>query len=322
MAVTQGSTLYGGSVSKAAIYEIMNGEGFTWAPHVRTELNVDGKPRQLTRAKRSANPIRENVTNPRRPTDFPTTDTVVFDGRLLNVTPLMLTDTMTVTDFLDTFPDYQPSGLSVDLKNNPKIMKVVFNLILNAAQTQLNELHAVGDDTLIAPDPLRFYNGFVTEILADADATQVGVPAVLTEANILSYVFELRNAIDPRLRNKKSLKIFSSYADADLFDVAGRNTQDSTIITTVRNGLEIKQANGSVINIIPNEGIPKDFMFATIADKTPASNLVQGVWMDRDSDTLKMYKEVEADQTWNIIMRLYTGTQYVDGGDIWYLNNV
>jgi hypothetical protein len=322
MSASQGSTLYGGSVSKALIYEIDNGEGLTWAKHIKTEVNVDGKPRQLTKASHAGNPLQENVTNPRRATDFPAGTTVTIDGRQLSVSKLMVTDDFTVTDWQDTFPRFQPKGLSVDLVNNPEITAVIFNRIKNATHTQLNENHSAGDSTLIAPNTLRFYDGFETLILADADATQVGTPAVLTKANILDYFFDLRDAIDPRLRNKSNLKFFCSYADADLYDRAARETQTSTAITTHRGERQITQANGSVINIVPVEGLSKDFVFATVADKSDNSNLVQGVWMENDYEVMKLYREVEADQTWNILMRMDVGVQYKSGGDIWYLNNI
>lgn len=322
MGVAQGSTLYGGNVSSALIYEIANGLGLVWAEHIKTEVNVDGKPRQLRRAEHAGNPITENVANPRRAADFPVGDTVTIDGRELNVSPFMVPDEYTVTDWLDDFPRFQPTGLSIDLKLNPEIQKVIFNLVLNATHTQINEVHSAGDDALIAPNPLRLYDGFKKLILADVDATQVGTPAVLDSSNILSYTFQLRNAVDPRLRNKKNLKIFGSYADSDLYDEAARGTQTATIITDHRGAKTITQANGSIINFVPIEGIAKNFMFVTVADKTDASNLVQGVWTAKDSETLKLYREVEADQTWNIIMRFFCGVNYKTGKDIWYLNNI
>lgn len=320
--VAQGSSLYGGSVSKQLIYEIDNGLGLTWGDHVNTEINVDGKPRQLTKASHAGDPITENVTNPRRANDAPAGDTVIVDGRQLSVAPLMVLDEFTTTDWLDTFPRFQPKGLAIDLQQNPEILNVIFDRIKNATHTQINDNHSAGDVGAGGASPIRFYDGFETLILADSDPTQVGTPTVLTKANILDFFFDLRDAIDPRLRNKKNLKFFCSYADADLYDRAARDTQDATVITTHRGETQLTQTNGSIINVIPVEGISKDFVFATVADKTAQSNLTQGVWTDKDIDVMKLYREVEADQTWNILLRFYLGVQYKSGGDIWFLNNV
>lgn len=322
MGVVQGSTLYTGSVSGDIIYRIKNGIGLEWGKYIKTEINVDGQPRQLTKASHSDNPLQANIKNPRDADYAASTATTTIDGRQLSVTDLMVIEPFDIEDWKTTFPQYQPSGLNVDLRANPEIQAVVFELVMNAAHQQLQTLHAAGDDTLIAPDPLRWYNGFTTLILADGDATQVGTPAVLTSANIIDEMFGLRDAIEPRLRANPNLKIFCSYADADLFDRASRDTQDAQVVTTLGGVRSITQANGSSIPILPMEGIPKDFVFATPSGQSGESNLVQGVWVAGDLEALKMYKSEEADQEHKIIMRFSVGVQHKTGTDIYYLNNV
>lgn len=318
--MAQDSTLYAGSVSKAAIYEISQGAGFEWAGHIKTELLVDAKPRQLTKAEHDGNPLRPNVKNPRS-ADFTAAADYSIDGRQLSVAELMAPGVFDVQEWKTTFPEFQPSGLDIDLKANPKIQKVVFDLLLEAVKTQINLNHSAGDTVGGTSNVDDLYDGFSTLILADADATQVGTPAVLTDANIIAYMFDLRDALPPRLRRRKNLKVFCSYADADLFDRAARATNDAQVIVTAQGVRSITQASGSSISVIPIEGIPKDFVFATVADASDNSNLVQGVWMDRDSETLKMYRSEPADQIWNLLLRLSTGVQYKSGKDIFYLNN-
>ena len=321
MSVTQGSTLYGGSVSQAAIYEISQGLGLVWGQHVRTEMNVDGKPRQLTRASNSGNPITENVRNP-RDVDFAATSDTVIDGRNLSVSELMVPQAFPVADFKDTFPKYQPTGLSIDLKSNPKIQKVVFDRLMEAAKTQLNELHSVGDTALAAPNPLRFYNGYITQMLTDVDATEVGVATNITLANVIDRVYELRNSVHPRLINSGSLKIFMSYADYFLYDQARGATQTQVPNTDVKARPGIENISGIPMQIVPVLGIPKNFMFATIADTTSKSNLVQGVWMEQDQEAVKMYKTTEGDQDYKLLMRMDIGVQYVTGLDIYYVQGI
>lgn len=321
MALEQGSALYAGSVSKATIYEIEAGTGLTWAPHFRTETLVDRKPRQLTKAKHAGNPITENVPNP-RDADFTGTPTVTIDGRQLTVSELMVKDKIALQEWKETFPEYQPTGNNSNLAANPKVAAAFFNLVMNATKTQINELHSLGDAALIAPNSLRFYDGLITLILADADATQVGTPAVLTASNILDKVYELRSAIEPRLRNKANLKFFCSYADYDLYDIARRKSQTQLAETDLQGSGVLPQSLGSRINIIPIEGIPKDFIFATIASSGADSNLVQGVWVDSEEEVLNVYRSEPADQEIKYVMRFDMGVQYVTGDDIWYLNNV
>lgn len=318
--VVQGSTLYGGSVSTNAIYEIMQGSGLQWVDHIATEINVDAKPRQLTRAAHAGNPIQDDISNPVA-ADFVGNPTTTVDGRQLIVVEMSVRDTLSPQDFKDTFPEYQPNGLSVDLKNNPTIQKVVFDLTMEATKTQINELHSAGDDTLVA-NPLEFYDGFTTLILADGDTTQVGTPAVLSKANILAQVYELRNAVDNRLRSKPDLKIFCSVAAYDFYDEARRETQTQLATTDLGANDKLVQANNAKITLIPIDGMPANFMFVTIASKKANSNLVQGVWVEKDIEALKMFKISEGDKDFRLLLRFAMGVQHKSGKDIWYKNNV
>jgi hypothetical protein len=319
MALAQGSTLYAGSVSKAAIYEIKQGEGLKWAPYFRTEIMVDGKPRQLTRGIHAGNPITENVKTP-RDADFTGTPTVTIDGRQLSVAPLMVRDKIDILEWKETFPDYQPSGSNNNLAVNPKVAQTFFNLIMDAVKNQMNVLHSIGDSSLTSPNPLRFYDGIVTQLLGDVDATEVGTPAVLTSSNIIAKVYELRNAVPPRLRAHPSLKMFCSYADFDLYNEEVSKTQTSVVQTSVAGTNGINQSDGRRIELIPIEGIPKNLIFVTIADNTNKSNLVQGVWMLEDLEALKVYKSEEADQEIKYVMRFDLGVNYVTGKDIFYID--
>ena len=321
MGAVQGSSLYAGSVSKQAIYEISQGSGFQWGSYLYTEINVDGLPRQLTRAEHAGNPIQANIANP-RDADFAATSAITIDGRQLSVVELMVINDFTTTDWKDTFPEYQPSGLNIDLKINPMIQKVVFDLAMEATKSQINEIHAIGDTALIAPDPMRWYDGFTTLILADVDATQVGVPAVLTSVNILAQVQGLIQAVPGRLRNKTNLVTFCSIADYDLYNAARAITQTYIPQTDVAGSPALLQSFGQRINLVPIDGMPKDFMFTTLASSDASSNLVQGVWAASDEDTLKLYRSEEADQTWKILLRFDMGIQYKSGKDIFFINAI
>ena len=320
MADVQSSTLYAGSVSESAIYQVTKGEGFQWGDYVQTEVVVDGKPRQLTRAIHAANPLVANIENP-VVADFATTPAITFDGRELVASELAYKNTYKPRQWKDTFPTFQPSGTSIDLQMNPKITSVIFDLAMNAIKQQMNELHAIGDLAL-SPDPMEWYDGFTTLILADSDPTQVGTPAVLTSANILAKVKELIQAVPARLRSKSNLFTFCSVADYDLYMEARATTQTYSPQTDVESNNKLIQSYGSKIKLIPIDGMPKDFIFTTLAGRDDSSNLVQGVWLEKDSDILKVFRFTEVDQSWRILMRMSMGVQYKSGLDIFYINNV
>ena len=309
--VTQGATLYAGSVSDAAIYKIKKGEGFNWGSHVRTEINVDAKPKQLTKGIHTADPLGVNVKNPTGTNFDASTSVTTINGRQLSVAELILMENFDVNDWKGTFVKYQPNGLSVDLVASPEINKAVRDLVFDAAHNQINTEHSSGS---------TLYDGFETLILAGA-ATQVGTPAAFTPANIVDFVYELKNAIPSRLYNAP-LEIICSHAAANLFNDAVSETQTSTIITKVDGQLFINLTNGRQMPIVPMDGISTDFMFVSPAGTGSDSNLVQGFWMEKDKDTLLLYKENPADQIHRLVFRICTGVQYVTDTDIFYLNSV
>lgn len=312
--VTQGSTLYAGSVSNQAIYKIKKGEGFTWGQHVRTEINVDAKPRQLTKGIHSANPLVANVKNPSSTNFNASTSTTTIDGRQLSVAEMILLENFDIAAWKGTFIQYQPNGLSVDLQASPEINQAVRDLVFDACHNQINALHSAGDT-----GNGDLYDGFVTKILADADATQVGTPAVLTDVNIIAQIRALKNAIPSRLYNTP-LAMFISHADANLFADATADTQTSQVVTTIDGQLYMILVNGRRVPIIPVDGIPASFVFVTPAGTGADSNLVQGFWMEDDKDTLLLYKENPADQIHRLVFRICTGVEFVTGEDIFYLN--
>jgi hypothetical protein len=311
--VTQGSTLYAGSVSNQAIYKIKKGEGFTWGKHVRTEINVDAKPRQLTRGIHTANPLIANVKNPAASNFNASTSVTTINGRQLSVAEMILLENFDINNWKGTFVQYQPNGLSVDLQASPEINQAVRDLIFDACHNQINALHSAGDTG--AGD---LYNGFVTLMLADADATEVGTPAALTSMNIVDKIRELKNAIPSRLYNAP-LAMFISHADANLFADAAADTQTSDVVTRIEGQLVMILVNGRRVPIVPVDGIPKDHVFVTPAGEGADSNLVQGFWMEADKDTLLLYKENPADQIHRLVFRICVGVQYYTGDDIFYL---
>jgi hypothetical protein len=275
---------------------------------------------ELRRAFDDGDPIVANVANP-RDADFNVANgDTTFDGRQLTVTEFMVPRNYPVGQFKSDFPRFQPSGNNVDLQANNEITQVIFRRIMNAAHTQLNNNHSVGDTGGVAP--LDLYDGFETLILADADATEVGVGTTLTPANIIDRITALRDAIPPRLRKRPNLKIFCSYAASDMYDTAARNTQTSQTTVSVDGQRFITTVEGGRIEIIPVEGVSTDFAFVTPAGSGEDGNLVQGFWSQSEVDLLKMYRSEEADQNWKLLMRFDVGVQHVTGDDVFYIDGV
>ncbi len=323
MSVVYNSSLYQGSVSETMIYMISQGVGLQWGEHMRTDVLMDGKPRELTSVSQSEKPLMKNIKNPRSQNYENSPAVTTFNSRYLSVEELIFLENYDINEFKETFPAYQPKGLEIDLQKNMLITNAVLSSIMPSIMTHLNDLHTIGDKSLAESTRLDFYDGLTTLILkSGSGATQVGTPAVLTTDNIIDSFFALRKAIPPRLRNQNNLKIFCSYSDADDFDQAARKTQDARVITELKGIRSITSADGSTIPVIANQSIPKNFVILTPCGKDKSSNLVQGVWMTKDKDSMAMYREQRVDQIYRIAARMSAGVQFVSGKDIFYLNNV
>lgn len=311
---------YAGSVSKSLIYDLKRGSGFQWSPFMFTEVMVDQKPRFLINASHGGNPIQSRISNPTA-TDFEGNPTVTFDGRSLSVTELSVMDTISPAQWKEYFPEYQPTGNNIDLKVNPKIWNVIYDLTVNAMQEQMNNLHSAGDTSLTS-DPLEFYDGISTLALADSDCTNVPSPApdknLFTVDSIMERVDTLITSLPSRLQTSKSLTIFASLATYQMYHQAYKNSGGNVLLLQdINMPNAIKTAIGSA-RIVWIDGFPNDMLLATIADSSQKSNLVQGIWTSSDEAALKLDKISNLDDDFRFKLSFDMGVQYRTGKDIFY----
>ncbi len=313
---------YEGNVAENVIYEITKGVGFQWSPFVYTVLNVDGKPYTLPSASHAENPLIKNIPNPTA-ADYDGGPEVSFGGRTLKVEELMYKNTIKTDQWLNYFPAFQPTGNSIDLKVNPKVQKAFLNLAMDSIKAQVNTLHSEGKKGAVGDKAhLDFYDGFATLIHSDAKAKLVGTPEVLTAANILEKIEELKHSIPERLRHNPNLVAFCSIKAFDLYSDARAKTQNYIASPDSKPNSNLVQSWGAGIKVVPMHGLADNFVFATVASSKPTSNLAQGVWMENDINNFKIFKLNDGEQHYRVLMRLSMGVQYKSGDDIVYLNSI
>ena len=139
---------------------LLLGTGDEFARFQRVETGV-AKPRVLPKGFATKDLFQDNVTNPRLTN---ASGTVLIDSRILSVDEIMMLIKITPSDWKDNFPEFQPSGTSIDLKLNPKIMKAVMDLLKSTVGEQVSDLVYQGDTS--GAGQLDFVDGY--SVLAEA----------------------------------------------------------------------------------------------------------------------------------------------------------
>jgi len=306
MAITDTNKSYYSYSTAKDIYKLL-GTGDEFAKYQRVETGI-AKPRVLSKGFATKDLFQDNIANP-RVTDA--SGTVLIDGRILSVDEIMMLPSITPSDWKDNFPEFQPSGNSVDLKANPAIMNTVMDLLKTTVGEQISDLAYKGDTGTTGQ--LDFVDGYSKIMKADSDVVDVANVGVISVTNVLSIISSVEKNIPKRIRPMKNkVKIFMSYTTFDLADDANRATQQNGTLLTTKEA--VKSSKG--YELVPMNSVSDNEIFATIAGNGKDSNLVRGVWFNGDENNFKFYREQPMDETWLIGLKFSIGFQYRAGKDI------
>jgi hypothetical protein len=100
------------------------------------------EPRVLPRAKSSQDLFQANIANPVLAN---ASGTVAITHRLLEVDRIMSLLGITPEDWRADFPEFQPSGSTLDLVMNPELMSTIMDVLSNGVNTQIADLAYRGD---------------------------------------------------------------------------------------------------------------------------------------------------------------------------------
>ena len=287
------------------IYKILF-MGDEWAPEQRLEAGID-KPRVLPKGKSSQNLFQANIKNPRIAN---ISGDVTINYRLLEVNRVMSLLGMTPEDWRAEFPDFQPSGSTIDLVMNPNVLNAIMELLKNGVNTEIADLVYKGDTG--GAGQLLFTDGYSVKFKADAEVLDVANIGVVTVANALDILQDLTNAVPARLKSKVSaMPIYMNKTTWDLAQEADRATQQNSTILQQKDQFSFRgHPLKWMASMADNE------LFTTPAGTGRDSNLVRGVWFDGDTDNFLMYREQPGDEDWLILLKFSLGVQYRTGEDV------
>lgn len=287
------------------IYKILF-TGDEWATEQRLEVGLD-KPRVLPKGKSSQDLFQANVVNPRLAN---ASGTVAITHRLLEVDRIMSLLDITPEDWRADFPEFQPSGSTLDLVMNPELMSTIMDILSNGVNTQIADLVYRGNTG--GAGQLIFTDGYSVKFKADAEVVDVANIGIVTVANALDILQDITNAVPARLKSKiPMMPIYMNKTTWDLVQEADRATQQNSTILQQKDQFSFR---GHPLKWMAS--MSDNELFTTPAGTGRDTNLVRGVWFEADTSNFLMYREQPADEDWLIALKFSLGVQYRTGEDV------
>jgi hypothetical protein len=243
----------------------------------------------------------------------PTTFAEAFVWTENTITPadMMFLDKINPRHFEHVWRPFQPVGPLVDKVDNPKIKSAIIEETGKTVGKQLGKLIWQGDTTLIAPNPLRFFNGFITLMSADAGVIKPAPAGVITAANVISILELVESAIPSSIWEDQNV-------------VFHMNTTDYRLYLQAARALDFKGPNiGDAMQerfagrqIRYYTGLPKNFIVVAKATAGRDSNLWCGVDAESDADNVKIERYRPESENFIVKVLLKMGVNYAISSEV------
>lgn len=217
----------------------------------------------------------------------PTTvaDAFAWTERSIVPASMMFFDKVNPRNFESVWRPFQPQGPLVDRVDNPKIVAALTEEAMKSAGKQLGKLIWQGDVAAGVSSPLRFFDGYLKTMLADANTIKVTPAGAITAANVISILEACEAAIPAAI-----------WGDPDV--VFHMNTTDYRLYLQAARALDFKGPNigdaalqrfaGREIRFY--EGMAKDHIVVAKATAGKDSNLWAGVDVKGDEENVKIQR--------------------------------
>lgn len=310
--VTPGSTNYNGELD-GFLYEVLQDGADFLSADVAAAYQKTGvrKKEQLDRIVYDANPFEDYTTG--NPAFASGADK---NKRDIEPKKITLSGTIEPDEWLAEWDRYAPNGNLTNLMANPTFLRRVLDLALNAGWTQLADLFWQGDVTAGPANPLRFFDGIVTEAIADTDTdvTFVTPAGVITQANIVDRLIDCYKAMPNKFLKDPNYKFNVSVEDYKLLQLYNTDVKKTTVgvLDQIIKNLFMEQ------RIVPSLGFPKDHILGTHSSLTPDSNLVFANYFSLDSEFqgIQVAKTANLGKVYGYRVDFMADAQYRAGADI------
>lgn len=214
--------------------------------------------------------------------------------------------------FEHVWSEFWPGGRLARQIMNPKVMSVVIQTIAASLNNQLDRNFWQGDETLGAADPLRFFDGYITQFNKPGSlVVNTAFNTGITKSNVVSELEKLLEAAKPEVKAQGAAKIITSYDVVEKYEAAARSMDfKGTNITDA-----IAHRFGG-FTMVPVGGMPLDTIVFAESDTSVNSNLLAGTWLPNEKDNLIIDRFRPESELWFILTKFRMGTQYAKGEEI------
>jgi len=243
----------------------------------------------------------------------PTSFSEAFTWSEKTITPLdaMFLDKVNPRHFEHVWRPYQPVGPLVDKVDNPKIKAAIIEQAALTVGKQLGKLMWQGDTTAGASSPLRFFDGYIKLMLADADVIDVTTQGAITAANVISVLEAVEAAIPSTIWEDPSVVFHMNTGDYRLYlqaaralDFKGPNIGEAALERFA--GRQIRYYTG----------MPAGTMCVAKATAGRDSNLWAAVNAESDADNVKFERYRPESENYIVKMLLKMGVNFGIGSEI------
>jgi len=237
---------------------------------VRSKLELD-------RLEHSDNPIEDY-------TDSEPAYSSVIEKKMREVLPekMTLSGKITPSEWLAEWEQYAPNGNLTNLRANPQLMQRVLELAMNKGATQVARLFWQGDKTLASTNPLRFFNGIMTQLESDSDGDVVFISPVgnIDITNVVTILTEVYKGMTPTQIADPNFKIMCSFKTWQILKLYNNDVKKTTVGV-----LDVSEkAFFMDKEIVPYLGFPDNKLVASHISLSVDSNFVFATYFSLENE--------------------------------------
>lgn len=248
------------------------------------------------------------------PTPAPGAGEIAIGERYLNLGEYLIYQEFNPQQFADHWFAKDMPTLLLDRGLPVEANSVILYEIFRQNAKFLNKLIINGNTSL--GTNMKYIDGFVTKMSADATVLKVTSPITLTNSNVASEMDRGFAKLPDALKYDLNVKVYCSYLTFDLYTEYQRNagTQPYKGIDVTQEG--VRRFRGH--DLCPIADFPNDTYFYGRGLPSMDSNLIMGVNSTSDENNIKLAPLQANSDMWFVKAKVKLDVNYVFAGEIVY----